>query len=124
MPIFKSDRGVLPVLDDPDCDKKMEFVKGWVKRFIEVVDTKLDKEEGRKLMDQCGRSCFCSHQNSSKLAVKMELKDLVEHLKTIWSKEAATKEGDMVFIKYILKDKPNKCLCPMVNRFFSEISGT
>ena len=124
MPVFKCDLDALPITDDPDCDKKIEYVKDWVKRFIEVVDTKLNKEEGQKLMDQCGRSCFCSHQNSSEPVVKMEPGDLVKHLKTIWSEEAATKEDDIVFIKYILRDQPNKCLCPMVNRFSTEISGT
>jgi hypothetical protein len=91
---------------------------------MEVIDTKLDIEEGQQLMEQCGRSCFCSHQDPGKPVVKMDLEDLVERLKTRWSKEAATKEGDIVLIKYILKDQPNKCLCSMVNRFSSEISGT
>jgi len=124
MPVFKYDPGALPITDDPDCDKKMKFVHGWVNRFMEVVDTKMNKEEGQKLMDQCGRSCFCSHQNSSEPVEKMEPEDLVKRLKTIWSEEAASNEGDIVFIKYILKNQPNKCLCPMVNRFSSEISGT
>ena len=124
MPVFKCDPGALPIKDDPDCERRMKLVQDWVMRFMEVVDTKLSKKEGEELMDQCGRRCFCSHQNSGEQVVKLDPEDLVKRLKTNWSEESATKEGDIIYIKYILKNKPNKCLCPMVNRFSSEISGT
>jgi predicted hydrocarbon binding protein len=124
LPILRSGLNTNLISSYPDCEKKMKFVQDWAKRFIDVVDTKLSKEEGLRLMEFCGRSCFISHQNSGKPVVKMELNDFVEHLKTKWSEEAVTREGEIVFIKYKSKDQPDKCLCPLVNTFPSEISDT
>lgn len=109
--------------DAKECLKNQVFTKGWVKRFVDVVDKKMEKEDGEFLLHQCGRSCFNSHLDPNKPLQEMEVDDLVKRLKSMWSEEAAEKVGDDVYIKYIIKDQSNKCLCSLVEGFSNEIPG-
>ena len=109
--------------ESQECIRYQKFTKGWVKRFVDIVDKKMEKGDGEFLLDQCGRSCFKSNLNPNKPLQKMEVADLVKHLKATWSNEAAEMDGDIIRIKFIVKDQPNKCLCPLVDGFANEISG-
>jgi len=41
--------------------KRMEFVDGWVKRFLDAMDLTLDEPARRKLMEANGKACFIAY---------------------------------------------------------------
>ena len=102
------------------CGEKVDFAKSWVKRFMNVMDENLDETTRKKIMETCGKECFCSaHSTASWPNPGIETTDkYLAKLAELFGKENAYRDGNKIYFSYIqnskgLKIEDGYCLCPL-----------
>lgn len=102
------------------CEEKVDFSKKWIKRFMNVMDKNLDEETREKIMEDCGKECFCAaHSEVNWPNQGIETVDLfLKQMETMFGKENAYRDGKKVYYNYMqnprgLKIEDGYCLCPL-----------
>ena len=102
------------------CEKKVDFAKNWVKRFMNVMDNNLDEKTRKKIMENCGKECFCSAHSEVKWPNQgIETVDkYLRQIEALYGKENAYREDNKIYFNYIqnpkgLKIEDGYCLCPL-----------
>ncbi len=102
------------------CEKKVDFAKRWIKRFMNVMDKNLDENTRKRIMENCGKECFCSAHSEVKWPNQgIETVDLfLQQMETLFGKENAYRDGKKIFYNYVqnpkgLKIEDGYCLCPL-----------
>ncbi len=102
------------------CEKKVDFAKSWVKRFMSVMDKNLDEETRKKIMESCGKECFCAYNGAATWPKKgIETVDqYLQQIGALFGKENAYREGNKIYYNYNqnpngLKIADGYCLCPL-----------
>jgi hypothetical protein len=81
-------------------EKRTEFSKKWIGRFMRVVDERLDEKTRRELMEANGRACALAAYGPVDPSKTMPLDRFVDALAQHLGPENARREGDVVFFGY------------------------
>ena len=114
----------------PPCEKKIEFVKGWVADFMSQMDARLDPATRARLMEANGRACFLGgHGAAPPPDPPIDVDRWVEGVRKYVGPENAWREGDVVHFKYVgnprgLRVADGYCLCPIVEDGPATLSPT
>ena len=109
-------------------EKKVEFTKGWVQRFMQVLDSNLDEETRRSIMEANGRACYSQHRRPPRKE-KMEPSVFAREMVKYVGADNCYLEDDKIYFNYVqnpdgLKISDGFCLCPMVEDGPEELSPT
>jgi len=116
-----------------DCEKKQEFARGWIERLMNSMDENLDQGTRRKLMEACGRACYCAAHGEKDKATNqpVNLDQFLADYKKKHGESSVKKEGNeiVLFFKYPQKQsekqaKENLCWCPLVEDGPEKLSDT
>jgi hypothetical protein len=109
------------------CDRRLEFIEPWVKRLMEVVDSRLDAPARQEFMETCGRTCFAARHGARPAKPEPNaLEELIAALKKWTGEEGLRREGNTIHFAY---GKPSgadrvRCLCPVVETGPAGLSPT
>lgn len=103
--------------ETPDAEK-VEFTKGWVERFFQVLDSTLDEQTRRSIMVANGRACYSQHQHpprESKMEPAVFAQEMAKHV----GEDNCYFDDNKIYFSYSqnpngLKIADGFCLCPMV----------
>jgi hypothetical protein len=97
-------RGVTANPAETTCEKKVDFAKKWIKRFMNVMDKNLDKKTRQAIMENCGKECFSTYHGEATFPKQgIETIDLyLKQIGALFGKENAYRE-DKKFIIIIFK---------------------
>ena len=105
---------------ETSCEKKVDFAKKWIKRFMNVMDKNLDEKARREIMESCGKECYCAYYGAAASSNQgIEAVDLfLRQIETQFGKENAHRDGKKIYFNYIqnpkgLKIEDGYCLCPL-----------
>lgn len=110
------------------CEEKEKFAEGWVKRFFDNFDKRLDEPTRKEIMHGCGKDCF-KKSLGGKEPNPVDVDILIDELNKYSGETAATRDGNVVDFHYVknergLKVKDGYCLCPWVESGPEGLSGT
>jgi hypothetical protein len=81
-----------------DCEKKQEFTRNWLKRFMAAMDKELDEPTRTRLMEASGRACFRSSPLAGLGSVKPGgLDKFLAGFRQKVGEDAARREGNTVY---------------------------
>lgn len=110
-------------------EKRADFAKTWTRRFMRVMDERLDEATRRGLMEANGRACAMGAYGPPDPAKKVGLDEFVAGLAKHVGPENARREGDVVFFNY--RQNPDGlsladgyCLCPLIEDGPADLSPT
>jgi len=110
-------------------EKRAEFGKKWVGRFMRVIDERLDEKTRWAVMEANGRACAMGAYGPPDPAKTIPLDEFVSRVAQYVGPENARREGDVVYFNY--KQNPDGlrlsdgyCLCPLVEDGPADLSGT
>ncbi len=109
-----------PQSPETPCAEKVAYAENWAKRFMKVMDTQLNGDQRRQIMEGCGKRCFGSSHADAKSAPS-SLEELLRRHEKWAGKENARQEGNTVYIGYPSK---GKCLCPIVKGVTHDMPDT
>ena len=110
-------------------EKRAEFGKRWVGRFMRVLDERVDEKTRRGVMEENGRQCAISAYGSPDPAQRLTVDELVAKLAVHVGAENCRREGDVVYFNYRgspggLQISDGYCLCPLVEDGPVDLSPT
>ena len=102
------------------CREKVDFAKSWLKRLMNVMDENLDEGTRKKIMENCGKECFCTYNGTAAIPNPgIEAVDrYLDKLAKLYGKENANRDGNKIYFNYVqnpkgLKIEDGYCLCPL-----------
>jgi hypothetical protein len=110
-------------------EKRADFGKTWIGRFMKVVDERLVEPERQALMAANGRACAMGAYGPPDASKAMTVDVFLAQLQGYVGEENAHREGDIVFFNYVgnpdgLKVADGYCLCPLVEDGPKDLSPT
>jgi hypothetical protein len=110
-------------------EKRTEFAKTWIGRFMRVVDERMSEADRQALMAANGRACALGAYGPPDPAKQVGVDDLVATLQKYVGAENARRDGDVVFFNYVgnpagLKIADGYCLCPLIEDGPKDLSAT
>ena len=110
-------------------EKRADFGKKWVGRFMQVLDERVDEKTRRELMEENGRRCAIGAYGPPDPAPRITVDELVAKLAGHVGAENCRREGDVVFFNYKgnpagLRIADGYCLCPLVEDGPADLSPT
>jgi hypothetical protein len=110
-------------------EKRSDFAKTWVGRFMRLLDERLDEKSRRELMEANGRVCAIGAYGPPDPAKVLGVDELVRKLAAYVGEANCRREGDVVYFSYRqnpggLRVEDGYCLCPMVEDGPAELSPT
>ena len=110
-------------------EKRAEFGKTWIGRFMGVLDETVDDRTRRGLMEANGRQCALGAYGPPDPAQRLTVDELVAKLASHVGPENCRREGDVVFFNYRgspggLQISDGYCLCPLVEDGPTDLSPT
>jgi hypothetical protein len=110
-------------------EKRADFGKKWVGRFMRVLDERLDEKTRCGLMEANGRACAMGAYGPPDPAKTVPLEEFLTRVAQYVGPENCRREGNVVFFNY--KQNPDGlrladgyCLCPLVEDGPAGLSGT
>jgi hypothetical protein len=101
--------------------KRMEFVDGWVRRFLDVMDQNLDEPARRKLMAANGRACFSAYDKEGRRRPEpASLERIAAWVEQNGKARGYSMEGNVISFEYVGSAETGEaspegvCLCPTV----------
>lgn len=105
-------------------EKRVDFAKTWVKRFMDILDSRLDEETRKGIMEENGRVCFCgAHGEFDPSSPPPDLDRWHADMEKRLGPENFRREGKTFFFSYG-KNPGGYCLCPVVEDGPPELSPT
>jgi len=110
-------------------EKRAEFGKKWVGRFMRVLDERVDEKTRRGLMEENGRQCAIGAYGPPDPAKRITVDELVAKLAAYVGEANCRREGDVVYFNYKgnpagLQIADGYCLCPVVEDGPADLSPT
>jgi len=118
-------------VDDPThetpLDNKYEASQKWIKRFMDILDSKLDGPVLEDIMETNGK--LCHQQAHPAPTAKIELTEFVKGIQKHVGKDNCRLEGNTVYFNIVsnprgLKVADGYCLCPAVEKGPEGLSRT
>lgn len=119
------------------CLERIEFSKGWAKRFFHVLDENIEENTRRRLMECNGKECFLAglEKEGKKRSDKpvftepVNVKEFVKKMAAYVGEENCFLAGNSIFFNYTtnprgLRIADGFCLCPLVEDGPPELSPT
>jgi hypothetical protein len=100
------------------CERNLEFARGWVRSFMENLDTQLPEPQRVALMEARGRACARSGAARMAEAHKGNLDGFIAAMASHMGPDGLRREGDVVRVKY------PTCYCPMASGIEEPLSAT
>ncbi len=127
----ESGQPVTPATEPPRSEARMKFAEGWVKRFLDAIDSTLDKETRKKLMMANGKACYLAWIADTKQTIKPVT---LERFRK-WIVEKSTDgsyriDGEAIYFQYMAAAETGQaapegaCLCPLVESAPAGLSST
>lgn len=109
-------------------EKRTEFARTWVGRFMKVLDERLDETARGELMEANGRACAVGAYGPPG-PTTLTVDELVARLVSHVGDANCRREGDVVFFGYVqnpggLRVADGYCLCPLVEDGPKDLSPT
>jgi hypothetical protein len=104
------------------CEKRFEFAQLYVKRLMDILETELDEQAGKKLVQAMGETCARgAYGDKENIADKIPVADFVARIK-------GKMEGNYINWEYTgnhngLKITDGYCLCPITETGPEGLSG-
>jgi hypothetical protein len=110
-------------------EKRTEFGKKWIGRFMRVVDERLDEKTRRELMEANGRACALAAYGPVDPSKTMPLDAFVAALARHLGAGNARREGDVVYFAYKQQAEgpqmaDGHCFCKLVEDGPADLSPT
>jgi predicted hydrocarbon binding protein len=100
------------------CERKAEFTRLWIKRFMDELDVLIPEPQRIALMEARGRSCARAGPVRLAEAHKGNLDAFIADLASHMGPEGVRREGNVVRVKY------PTCYCPAVADLKEALSRT
>jgi len=115
---------------DSRSDTRIRFAEGWIKRFMTVLDSKLDADTACAVMRSNGRACFLDWVDHG--GPKIEPTTLEEYAEKVKERNdgAVEVDGHTIYFQYLSAAETGKpsdegaCLCPLVESKPEGLSDT
>lgn len=111
-------------------ERKIEFAHQWIKRFMDILDIRLDEDTRKKLMEENGQCCFCGiHGDLDPSTPRPDFDQWIAERQKTMGKKNIWREGNTIYFNYVQNrqglQSPNEyCLCPLVEDGPSKLSAT
>lgn len=121
---------IAPSPPSHSTEERMEFAEGWLKNFMQVLDSTLDDRTRRQVMEANGELCARNYLKSIGREMKpVPLETWIDRKKKQASDGSFQIEGKTVYLKFLKNyqglDAPEgSCLCPFVETKPAGLSAT
>ncbi len=110
-------------------EKRADFGKVWIGRFMRVLDERLSETDRKALMVANGRACALGAYGPPDPSKLLSVDAFVAILQKHVGPENARREGDVVYFNYVgnpggLRISDGYCLCPLVEDGPKDLSPT
>lgn len=109
----------------------MKFAEGWIKKFMDAVDSTLDKDTRKRLMMANGKACYLAWIAETKQQIQpITLEQFTNWIKTRCTDGSYRVEGNAILFQYMSAAETGQaaaegaCLCPMVENKPQGLSST
>jgi hypothetical protein len=111
-------------------EKKIEFAHQWIRRFMDILDNRLDEDTRKNIMEENGQGCFRGiHGDLYPSAPRPDFDRWIAERQKIMGKKNIWREGNTIYFNYVQNrnglQSPNEhCLCPLIEDGLPKLSAT